>query len=198
MYSPKYAIETDRKIIDEVILENPFATLVYQENGIPQSLHLPLSLEDNKLTGHLAKANRAWSNLSNSSALVIFHGPHCYISPTWYGAPNNVPTWNYISIQIRGKVCIHHDETFLRKTLALLGKRHDSTFNMENNIDDNQKLLLSIVGIEISVDEILATFKLAQSKTVEERKNVITVLQNSPKSIDQEVARAMLKTLRSL
>ncbi len=60
MYSPKYAIETDRNIIDPVINENPFATLVYNDSENIQSFHLPLFLEGNKLIGHMAKANTAW------------------------------------------------------------------------------------------------------------------------------------------
>ena len=120
MYSPRYAVETDRKIIDQIILNNPFATIVYQSNGMPQSFHLPLILEGDSLIGHMAKANPAWGELENNSSLIIFHGPHCYISPTWYGTNNNVPTWNYISIQVRGKVKIHHDEIFLKKTLEIL------------------------------------------------------------------------------
>ena len=59
MYSPKYAIETDRNIIDPVINENPFATLVYNDSENIQSFHLPLFLEGNKLIGHMAKANTA-------------------------------------------------------------------------------------------------------------------------------------------
>lgn len=94
MYSPKYAIETDRKLIDQVISENAFATIVYQEDGVPQSFQLPLMLKNKKLIGHMAKANKAWKALNGRSALVIFHGPHCYISPTWYGTDHNVPTWN--------------------------------------------------------------------------------------------------------
>ena len=57
----------------------------------------------------MAKANTAWQVLHGSSLLVIFHGPHCYISPDWYGKPGNVPTWNYISIQVLGNVKINTD-----------------------------------------------------------------------------------------
>lgn len=195
MYSPKYAVEADRKIIDQVIHKNPFTTIVYQSNGIPQSFHLPLMLENNLLIGHMAKANPAWSELENNTALMIFHGPHCYISPTWYGTNGNVPTWNYISIQVRGKIKIHHDKIFLKKALEILGNQYDPDFDMGLNIKGNYKLLSSIVGIEISVDEVFAKFKLSQSKSVEERKNVIKMLTQSTNSMDQAVAKAMKETL---
>jgi len=196
MYSPKYAVETDRKIIDQVILKNPFATIAYNLNGVPQSFHLPLILEKDSLIGHMAKKNPAWGELENNSALIIFHGPHCYISPNWYGTNNNVPTWNYISIQVRGKINIHHDEIFLKKALEILGNKYDPDFDMALNIKGNFKLLSSIVGIEIPVDEVFAKFKLAQSKSAEERINVIKVLTQSTNSVDQAVAKAMEESLK--
>lgn len=197
MYSPKYAIETNRTIIDQVILDNPFATIVFQEEGIAQSLHLPLVLEKNKLIGHMAKANEAWKALNKNEALVIIHGPHCYISPTWYGTPDNVPTWNYISVQIRGRVSILEEETFLKNVLVSLSQKHDPDFPIEDNVTAHKDLLRGIVGIEISIDDVFAKFKLAQSRPVAERQSVIDHLQKSTNQNEVLMAQAMLKTLRS-
>jgi hypothetical protein len=107
----------------------------------------------------MAKANPAWQTLDGSSILTIFHGPHCYISPDWYGKPGNVPTWNYISIQVRGDVKIIHDFSFLRQALIELGQKHNSSFDIEKNVNDHQNLLANIVGIEITIADILAKFK---------------------------------------
>lgn len=196
MYSPKYAIETDRKVIDPVIKENPFATLVFHDGENVQSFHLPLILKENRLIGHMAKANHAWQTIDGSSILVIFHGPHCYISPDWYGKRGNVPTWNYISIQIRGKVEIVHEASFLEQALVELGKGYGPDFDIEKNVSDHQNLLTGIVGIEISITDILAKFKLAQSKNEDERINVIKHLEKSSNQSEQKVAKAMEKTLR--
>ena len=196
MYSPQYALETDRDKIDPVIKENPFATLVYQDQNKVQSFHLPLLLKENRLVGHMALANSAWKALDGSSVLSIFHGPHCYISPVWYGSPRNVPTWNYISIQVRGEVQIRNDESFLHEVLSELSRKYDPTFNIETNIHEHLDLLKGIVGIEITITDVVAKFKLAQSKPMHERLNVIHKLEKSSKSADLDVAKAMRKTLR--
>jgi transcriptional regulator len=196
MYSPKYAVITNDKLIDSVISENPFATIVYQEDGVLESFHLPLILSGDKLIGHMAKANGAWKILQRDPALFIFHGPHCYISPVWYGAGDDVPTWNYISIQVRGKVAIHHDEVFLRGALKLLSQKYDRQFGIEQNIDNHIELLDGIVGIEISIVEKFAKFKLGQRKSASERLNVIKHLEQSLEPNDQlRMAKAMLETL---
>jgi transcriptional regulator len=195
MYSPKYAIETDRDKIDSVIDANPFATLVYSDQEKVQSFHLPLFSKENRLIGHLAKANPAWETLEGSSVLVIFHGPHCYISPEWYGKPGNVPTWNYISVQVRGQVKIHSDEIFLKEALIGLGQKHDAHFDIATNVNDHQNLLAGIVGIEIAITEVFAKFKLAQSKSEHERLNVVKQLEKSLDQNDRLVAKAMLETM---
>lgn len=196
MYSPQYAIETDKNKINQVISDNSFATIIYQEDGLPQSFHLPLMLDGDKLIGHMAKANPAWRVLNGNPALIIFHGPHCYISPDWYGTNHNVPTWNYISVQVRGKVEVCHDGAFLERALTLLSKKYDPGFDIKKNVEDNSKLLNSIVGIEILIEEVFAKFKLAQSKPVAERENVINVLKNSSHSQDKAIAKAMQETLK--
>ena len=195
MYSPKYAIETDRKLIDSIIEEYPFATLIFQENDKIEAFHLPLVLDNEKLIGHMAKANPAWEAIENSSILAIFHGPHCFISPDWYGKAGNVPTWNYISIHIKGICKVIHDNSFLKSAIIKLGKQSDSDFLIEKNIDDHDGLLNGVVGIEITVQDIFAKFKLAQSKSVEERQNVINHLEKSLNTSDQAVAKAMQMTI---
>jgi len=195
MYSPKYAIETDRKLIDQVISENAFATIVYQEDGVPQSFQLPLMLKNEKLIGHMAKANKAWKALNGRSTLVIFYGPHCYISPTWYGTDHNVPTWNYITVHVRGAVRIVEEEAFLKEAIIELSQKYDPTFPIEANIASHQGLLREIVGIEIQVEQVFSKFKLAQSKPEHERLNVVKQLEKSPNQNDRLVAKAMLKTM---
>lgn len=194
MYSPKYAVETDEKRIHQVIRDNPFATVVYQHNGRSESFPLPLLLENNKLVGHLALANPAWKDLDGLSALLIFHGPHCYISPTWYGGGSDVPTWNYVAVHVRGKVHITRDEDFLTKVLTGLSRKYDPSFDIEANIAGNQDLLKAIVGIEVSMDEVFAKFKLAQKKSDEARWNVIKQLETSENSGQRKVAAAMRET----
>jgi transcriptional regulator len=198
MYSPNYAIETDREVIDPVIMNNPFSTLVFHDGMNVQSFHLPLILKGNSLVGHMAKANPAWQDVDGSSVLAIFHGPHCYISPDWYGRSGNVPTWNYISIHVRGNVKIYSEASFLNQALVELGKGYDPGFNIEKNVSDHKNLLASIVGIEITITNVFAKFKLAQSKNEDERMSVIRHLEKSSNQSEQRVAKAMRETLKVL
>lgn len=197
MYSPGYAIEKDRKVIDQVIQENPFATIAYtlKSDQSPQCFHLPLILKNNMLIGHMARANQAWRDIDGEDVLIILHGPHCYISPEWYGTKNNVPTWNYISIHIRGKVSTSDDDEFLKEALIDLSRRADPQMNIEENISDHSKLLKSIVGISIQIESIFGKFKLAQSKPLAERKKLIKNLKISKIPECLRVAVAMERTL---
>ncbi len=191
MYSPKYAIQNDPHENELVIQANPFATIVCRD----EALHLPLILEKNTLIGHMARANEAWKTLSGTCALFIFHGPHHYVSPTFYGTENNVPTWNYISVHVKGMAQIREDEAFLKRALLLLSSKEDPSFDIERNISGNQKLLASIVGLEIEIKDVFGKFKLAQSKPEAERANVIRKLEDIGTDQANETARAMKKTL---
>ncbi len=197
MYSPAYAIQTDDEENKTIIHNHPFATIVYSIKEMPQSFHLPLVLEDNKLIGHMAKANPAWKDLDGICALFIFHGPHHYISPEFYGTEGNVPTWNYVSVQVRGKVIIRNEEAYLKKALLKLSRKMDPAFDIEKNISSHQDLLSGIVGLEIDVQEIFGKFKLAQSKGVPERENVIKALEGIDSDEARATAKAMKKTIRS-
>lgn len=191
MYSPKYAVQNDPRENELIIETYPFATVVCGS----ECFHLPLILEGNRLIGHMARANPAWASLAGAKALFIFHGPHHYISPTFYGTENNVPTWNYISVHVKGLVHIREDEAFLKRALLLLSQKEDPAFPIEKNISENQKLLGSIVGLDIEIGEIFGKFKLAQSKPESERQNVIAKLEEIGSDQAKETAAAMKKTI---
>lgn len=188
MYSPKYAVQTLSEESERIIRDNSFATIVHGNDAF----HLPLLLEGNKLIGHMAKANKAWEALNGTYALFIFHGPHEYISPTFYGTEANVPTWNYISVHVRGLVTVREDEAFLKRAILDLSKKYDPTFDIEKNMEDNRNLFSAIVGIEVEISEIFGKFKLAQSKPESERLNVINALEE----INPALAAEMKKTIR--
>lgn len=192
MYSPSYAIQDDPEASKEVIKKNSFATVVYNNSA----LHLPLLLEGNKLMGHMAKANRAWESLQGAAALFIFNGPHHYISPTFYGTDANVPTWNYITVHVRGVVTIRNDEEFLKRAILELSRKYDPTFDIEKNMTEHRKLFPTIVGIEVEITEIFGKFKLAQSKPEQERLSVIAELEKIGTDLSKSTAAEMRKTIR--
>src|SRR4051812_6154218 len=113
MYNPHAFRVEDRKSLLDFIRSNSFGILVSRKiNGL-MATHIPLLVEEMsdgglKLIGHMAKANGQWQS-DESEVLVIFSGPHTYISPSWYDEPNSVPTWNYVAVHAEGKLKLLDD-----------------------------------------------------------------------------------------
>ena len=101
-------LETDRKILLERVQQWPFALVVGVAGGRAYTAHTPvLASEDGSLQFHLAKANPTARAITESGhALIVFSGPHDYISPDWYGMEQQVPTWNYLSVEAAGPVTL--------------------------------------------------------------------------------------------
>ena len=93
--------------------ENAFATIITtDENNLPVATSLPFLVRQNNdeiiLQAHFAKANPQWKHLEkNTQVLVIFQGPHCYVSPSWYKSPG-VPTWDYVTVHAYGTAKLFH------------------------------------------------------------------------------------------
>jgi transcriptional regulator len=111
MYSPKFNQVFDRAILLEAMRENSFAILfgpldTSDISAARVATHLPLVVKDEGehglLEGHFATANQHWRVLAGRETLVVFAGPHSYVSPTLYTEELSVPTWNYIAIHAYG------------------------------------------------------------------------------------------------
>src|SRR6266487_3531020 len=109
MYMPERFREDDLPTLHALMRDYSFATLVTQHEGVPFASHLPLMLAADEgpygaLFGHMAQANPQWRDFDASQdVLVIFQGPHTYVSPSWYEEdPTNVPTWNYAAVHAYG------------------------------------------------------------------------------------------------
>src|SRR5260370_40830619 len=119
MYIPKAFREDDIKTLHTFMREYSFATLVTQQEGMPFASHLPFLLDREQgpygtLLAHMARANPQWRDFDGTQeALVIFQGPHAYISPSWYQASLSVPTWNYAVAHAYGQPRIIEDQAIL-------------------------------------------------------------------------------------
>ena len=103
MYNPDPFLETDPEKLRAFIREHPFATLVTAAAEGPYVSHIPLYLDPGgeALVGHVARGNGHW-RLAGAPSVAVFHGPHAYISASWYDAPGTVPTWTYLAVHGRG------------------------------------------------------------------------------------------------
>src|SRR5437879_1488408 len=109
MYLPKHFEVTDEEKVNAVMLEHSFATVVTQGDGGLFASHVPVVFRPERgargrLEGHVARANPHWRHfVPEREALVIFQGPHAYVSPSWYETKPAVPTWNYVAVHAYGR-----------------------------------------------------------------------------------------------
>lgn len=163
-----------------LILAWPFATLITTTAGEPHITHLPLMLDDGQLTGHMARANPHWQAFASGATTAVFHGPHAYISPSWYADPSReVPTWNYSVVHVHGEPMLIDDAA---AKLAIV----DATSAVfeppvkpwRRGIEGArlQAMLNSIVAFHMPLTRIDAKFKMNQNKTPQDRAQVAAQL----------------------
>ena len=130
MYTPPHFREDRAPILHDAMRAIAFATLVTQgDEGITAN-HLPLLLdgENGILRGHVARANPVWRDIKpGSEGLAVFLGPHAYVSPSWYPSKAEtgkvVPTWNYITVHVHGRITVMEDAAWLRAHVGALTQR---------------------------------------------------------------------------
>lgn len=182
MYRPRAFRENDPEELIALARAHPFATLVSQASGSPSATHLPLMMEGTpgklRLRGHLARGNTQWQLLSvGDPVLAIFLGDHHYVSPSWYRAEPDVPTWNYLAVHARGYWQPVTEEAALRRLL------HDTVDHFERpracpwsleQLDEalTRTLQRGVVGFDIEVEELVGVRKLSQDKCTLDREGV--------------------------
>ena len=177
MYIPKHFAHDDRADLLAVMRDYNFATLVSTIDGEPFATHVPVLTREGEdgglvIEGHVAAANRhARTFAEGARALVIFHGPHTYISPSHYRSQGRVPTWNYIAIHASGKARAIDDAEGKLAILAHLIAHHDPAFAQRFAVFDERQrdgLLAAITGFEIEIDKLEGKFKLGQHRLADD------------------------------
>lgn len=184
MYVPSHFQPNDDALVDELIDDYSFATLVSQRDGEPFATHLPLLRERRDartvLVGHLARANPHWHGFGEATVMAIFQGPHGYVSPRCYVSPNLVPTWNYAAIHCYGRVRIVDEAAQARAILAKTVERYEGgragRWTMSLDPEFEAKLVAAIVAFEIDVERVEAKFKLSQNRAPADRRSLLAAL----------------------
>ena len=177
MYLPPHFEQNNPQLLLEVMQRYSFATLISTLDGAPFATHIPVltRMIDGavQIEGHMARANPHWRALQNMpQALVIFHGPHTYISPTLFKSKNRVPTWNYIAVHASGVVTLQHtDEAKLALLASLVGQQEPAYEHQFTQIDDDVRnsLLGAIVGFTLRVQTLEGKFKLGQHRLADDK-----------------------------
>ncbi len=201
MYIPNYFKITDETVAYDIIKEHSFATLFSQNNGSPFATHLPLILNKEKscLYGHFARPNPQWKDIKDQTVLAVFHGPHCYVSPSWYETNKAVPTWNYVTVHVYGEVELLEDEEELIASLhdmVLKYEAPDSSYKLK---DVDPEFLTGmnkgVQGFKIKINRIEGKSKLSQNQSLERQELVINQLEQKSTTDEQQVASLMKANL---
>jgi transcriptional regulator len=186
---------------------NNFATLVSVVDGEPTATHLPLSIAQDEdqvvLRGHFAKANPQWKVIEGQSNLVMFTGPHAYVSPQHYEKVENVPTWNYIAVHAygRGRLINTGDTQVLEDMMAALIGQHEPTYQAQwDGLSEKYRsgMLNRVVAFEIVLERIEGKFKLSQNRRVTEQENVAQALLRSAHDFERTIGTEMRRHLEGL
>ena len=193
MYIPPAFKEEDLGRQHEMIRTNPLGLLISSDAEGIHATALPFHLEAiaesrGRLQGHLSKANRHLQALDAQQVLVVFQGPDAYVTPSWYAAKAEhgkvVPTWNYVMVQVRGTARTIDDPQWLRDHVTRLTRNHEEARPEPWAVSDApptfiDALLRGIVGIEIEIQTIEASWKVSQNRSVEDRAGVVAGLASS-------------------
>lgn len=201
MYLPEPFAERDAGRLHAFIEAEPFGVLVATGADGPTVSHLPFLLDvaadgSRTLLAHAAAANPQVDLLDDAPVLVVFQGPHGYVSPRWYGDAPAVPTWNYGAVHVRGTAATFRDRTRIEAVVTRLadrfeGGRENPWSLAETPAAFRRSMLSAIVGIEIAVATITGKMKLSQNRPAADRYAVAAALHASDRGGDHDLARLM-------
>ena len=203
MYSPDHFKIDDPAVLADFMRQHSFATVVTHDGKASHATHMPVIYRADEgrhgaLATHMARANPQWRHFANGQeVLVIFTGPHAYISPAWYDTQPAVPTWNYTAVHVYGIPRIVEDDDRFATMLGELVEFHEAPraerWSGEMPGEFRDRLMKGIVGVEIEITRIEGKFKLSQNRSAEDKARVIAALSQSSDPTEREVAAMMGK-----
>lgn len=201
MYLPQGFREETLDTLHALMRAYNFATLVSQHEGVPFASHVPLTLDPHAgaygtLYGHVARANPQWQAFaSGQEVLVIFQGPHTYVSPSWYETALSVPTWNYAVVHAYGTPRLITDYETCYALLNDLVRQHEASFanpwQFQPPADYAQKMIQGVVCFAVPVTRLEGKYKLNQNRPVVDQQHVAARLQQSTDPLSRDVGLLM-------
>ena len=204
MYKLPYFTEEDRQMVIAFMKENAFAVIAGVGEEYPVASHIPLSIEIKKggkifFYGHLMKNtdhHKAFEK--NANVLVIFNGPHTYVSASWYTQPGIASTWNYMTVHAKGKIKFTDEEGTYKAVQAITNKYEGTgTAASFDKLSDEYvaKLIKAIVGFEIEVVSFDNVFKLSQNHDEQTRGSIAAHLSKKADDHSKMIAKEIEKRL---
>lgn len=201
LYQPK-----DPAWLRLVIADYPLAVLVTNGPEVPYATHCPIIVESEPpegqgvvgatLLGHMNRANPHWSSLTNFvNAQLIFSGPHSYVTPAIYRTTPAAPTWDYISVHLRGTLCVitDFDETLqvVRRTVEVYEEAFGDGWDPQPSLDYFRSIGPAVGAFRIHVDDADGMFKLSQEKELETQDRVLARFAEAPSGTAKDLAEMM-------
>ena len=198
MYVPPQFKVSDEAEIFAFMQKHRFATLVTFDGAAPFATHLPVLVDagNRLITAHLAKANPQWKHFAaGQEVLVMFQGPHAYVSPSMYQTSPAVPTWNYAAVHVYGVPRIIADHDRLVAMLSSLVEANEAgrkdRWQGEMPAEFRDKMVQGIVGFELEITRIEAKYKLSQNRSEADVTGVINALNASADQTERDLAAMM-------
>ena len=163
-----------------------------------EATHLPFVLVPEEgpqgtLYSHCARANPHWRELDRKPVLVIFQGPHAYISPTWYAQAPAAPTWNYVAVHVTGTAeLLAADES--REVIEATVRKHEPALLEEGRVLTEafrEQLMPALVGFRIPIATLQGKEKLGQHRSRADQRGVLQALSRSPDGASRALAEYM-------
>lgn len=208
MYHFSYFKEKDKQAVLDFMEEHPFAFMTGSFlSGAQVATQIPILLEERDgelfLQGHIMRNtdhHKAW--MENPNALLVFSGPSCYVSASWYSNPQMGSTWNYMSVHVAGRVnFMTGDElvAFMRKLTLKFEKNNAQSPTFYDNLPDDylSKMMSAIVGFEVKAEAMDNVFKLSQNRDEKSYSHIISKLQEAGGS-SALIASEMIKRKAAL
>jgi transcriptional regulator len=188
MYHFSYFKEKDKQTILDFIEENPFAFVIGSYlSGQQVATQIPILLEERNgelfLQGHMMRnTDHHKAFVENPNALIVFTGPSCYVSASWYSNPQIGSTWNYMSVHVSGQVNFMTNEAliaFMRKLTLKFEKGNTQSLTFYDNLPEQflSKMMPATAGFEIKLEKLENVFKLSQNRDEKSYNNIISKLQ---------------------
>lgn len=191
MYVPKHHEEKNISILHALVKTHSLAMWATQGDSELLVNHIPFFLDPTRgnlgtLVGHVAKANRVWQSFSTTvNSVLVFQGAETYITPSWYpskhGHGEAVPTWNYAVVHVHGLPRAIENREWLLQHLNQLTDSHEAEQALPWKVSDapqefTERLLRSIVGIEIPIAKIVGKWKVSQNRSEPDKLGIVTGL----------------------
>jgi transcriptional regulator len=210
MYLPAAYREDRRDVQFDLLRAHPLGLLVSAGPGGLMANPVPFTAYPDEGAGviraHVARANPQWQELAaGTECLVVFSGPHAYISPSWYPSKadnhRSVPTWNYATVHVWGKPQLREDAAWLRRQIDDLTQVHEGGRPEPWKVSDAPAdfvaaQLKAIVGIEIAIARLEAKWKMSQNRSAADRAGVVAGLQAEGAPAASEVATLVAKPMQ--